>query len=190
MAWNGLTISLLLVFLAMAGLLLLRAQSLREKSGLPQGSILYTDTGTWFRNEEPLYATELRLAGKPDYLVQQENGEIIPVEIKSGRAPDAPWPGHILQLAAYCLLVEVNYGIRPSYGILHYNDEAFTVPYSSELEQDLFDILEEIRQDSEMENVDRSHDDARKCSACGFSERCEQAMVAEYEPAVARAARY
>jgi CRISPR-associated exonuclease Cas4 len=183
MAWNGLTISLLLVFVAMAGLLLLRAQSLRDKSGLPDGSIIYTDTGTWFRNEEPLYSTELRLAGKPDYLVQQENGEIIPVEIKSGNAPDRPWPGHILQLAAYCLLVEDNYGVRPSFGILQYNDDAFTVAYSAELEEDLFDTLEEMRRDSEIENVDRSHDEVSKCSACGFNERCEQALVAEYAAA-------
>ena len=71
MAWNGLTISLLLVFLAMAGLLLLRARSLREQSGLPGGKVIYTDAGTWFRNEESLHSIELRLAGKPDYLVRQ-----------------------------------------------------------------------------------------------------------------------
>lgn len=164
----------------MAGLLLLRSHDLRQKSGLPAGSVIYTDTGTWFRNEEALHAADLRLAGKPDYLVQQDNGEIIPVEIKSGSAPDSPWPGHILQLAAYCLLVEDNYGIRPSFGILQYSDQAYTVAYSDELEDDLIAVLEEMRRDSQAEDVDRSHDDRRKCAACGFNEQCAQAIVAEY----------
>ena len=190
MAWNGLTISLLLVFLAMAGLLLLRARSLHEQSGLPGGQIIYTDTGTWFRNDEPLHSIEFRLAGKPDYLVQQENGDIIPVEIKSGDAPESPWPGHILQLAAYCLLVDDVYGVRPPFGILQYSDQAFTVEYSLDLEEDLHRIMEDMRQDHQEEDVDRSHDDIMKCRSCGFSERCEQALVEEYVPARVKAANY
>ena len=167
----------------MAGLLLLRARSLHEQGGLPGGKIIYTDTGTWFRNDEPLHSIEFRLVGKPDYLVQQENGEIIPVEIKSGDAPETLWPGHILQLAAYCLLVEDVYGVRPPFGILQYSDQAFTVEYSLDLEQDLFSIMEEMRKDHKEEDVERSHDDVMKCRSCGFNERCEQVIVEEYVPA-------
>ena len=177
MAWNGLTFSLVLAFLAMAGLLLLRARSLHEQSGLPDGQVMYTDAGTWFRNEESLHSVEERLVGKPDYLVQQENGEIIPVEIKSGAAPESPWPGHILQLTAYCRLVDEVYGIRPSFGILQYSDQAFTVDYSTELEGDLLNLIQDMRQDHQAEDVERSHNDARRCNACGFKERCQQRMA-------------
>ena len=177
MAWGGLTFSLVLIFLAMAVILLFRARGLQEQSGLPAGQVIYTDTGTWFRNDEPLHSSEQRLVGKPDYLVQQENGEIIPVEIKSGKAPNAPWPGHILQLAAYCRLVNEVYGTRPSYGILQYQDQAFTVDYSSEIEEELLCIMEEMRQDHQAADIDRNHDDIQKCSACGLREKCRQRIA-------------
>ena len=176
-AWSGLTISLVLVFLAMAGLLLLRARSLQEESGLPRGEVIYTDTGTWLRNDDPLHSTTDRLVGKPDYLVQQNNGQLIPVEIKSGAAPQSPWPGHILQLAAYCRLVEDAYGIRPSFGILQYRDQAFTVDYTSDLEQDLLVVMAEMREDFQAENIGRSHGDAGRCQACGFRQRCRESLA-------------
>ena len=177
MAWGGLPFSLLLIFLAMAVILLLRARGLQEESGLPDGQVIYTDTGTWFPNDEPLTSSERRLVGKPDYLVQQEDGEIIPVEIKSGHAPNAPWPGHILQLAAYCQLVDEVYGTRPSFGILQYQDQAFTIDYSSELEEELFVVMEEMRQDFQSADVDRSHDDSRRCRACGLRDKCRQRIA-------------
>jgi CRISPR-associated exonuclease Cas4 len=177
MAWNGLTISLALIFVAMAGLLLLRARSLQESSGLPGGDVIYTDTGTWFRNDEPLHSTADRLIGKPDYLVELRNGEIIPVEIKTGSAPASPWPGHVLQLAAYCRLVEDVYGIRPSYGILQYRDRAFTVPYSAELEGDLLSVMAGMREDRGAEDILRSHNSQARCAACSFSETCSESLV-------------
>jgi CRISPR-associated exonuclease Cas4 len=51
MAWGGLPFSLLLIFLAMAVILLVRARGLQEKNGLPEGQVIYTDTGTWYRNK-------------------------------------------------------------------------------------------------------------------------------------------
>ena len=177
MAWGGWTFSLVLIFLAMAAILLFRARNLREKSGLPAGQVIYTDAGTWFRNEEPLHSSEQRLVGKPDYLVEQENGEIIPVEIKSGNAPNAPWSGHVLQLAAYCLLVDEVYGKRPSFGILQYQDQAFTVDYSSELEEELLYVMQKMRQVHQSADINRSHSDAAKCSACGLREKCLQQIT-------------
>lgn len=177
MAWGSLTFSLVLIFLAMAALLLFRARTLQERSGLPSGQLIYADTGTWFPNHEPLHSSKYRLVGKPDYLVQQENGEIIPVEIKSGGAPDAPWPGHVLQLAAYCCLVDEVYGVRPSFGILQYEDQAFTVDYSSELEQELFLVLQDIRQDHQAPTINRNHDDYKKCRACGLRDKCRQRIA-------------
>lgn len=177
MAWSGLTLSLVFVFLAVAGLLLLRARSLHEQSGLPGGQVIYTDAGTWFRNEDSLHSAKDRLLGKPDYLVEQTNGEIIPVEIKSGSAPTSPWPGHILQLAAYCRLVDDVYGVRPSFGILQYRDQAFTVEYSVDLEEDLLNLMHKMRQDHQEEDVERSHDDAARCQACGYMERCRDRIA-------------
>ena len=64
--------------------------------------MVYTDTGAWGKVEKPLYYHALGLTGKPDYLVERD-GILIPVEVKSGRTPEAPYDSHIFQLAAYCL---------------------------------------------------------------------------------------
>ena len=71
----------------------------RRAAGLPGGRVIYTDTRGWGKLEKPLFYAALDLTGKPDYLIQQ-NGQIIPVEVKSGRAPEAPYDSHIYQLAS------------------------------------------------------------------------------------------
>ncbi|MCI0399333.1 MAG: CRISPR-associated protein Cas4 [Chloroflexi bacterium] len=173
LGWLGLGITLAL--LAAAAWLWARGQ--RAKSGLPAGEIIYSDTGTWFQQKEPLFSAELRLVGRPDYLVREPDGEIVPVEIKSGRAPAEPHEGHILQLAAYCLLVEENFGARPAYGILQYRDRAFAVEYTVELEEDLLDLLADMREDMFEEELDRDHNDWRRCAHCSLRDYCYQRLA-------------
>ena len=148
----------------------------RSQAGLPGGRIIYTDTRAWGKLERPLYDQSLGLTGKPDYLIQQK-GQIIPVEVKSGRAPEAPYDSHIYQLAAYCLLVEKNYGKRPAYGIVHYQDRDFAVDFTPELEASLLDLLAEMRRDEARSDVDRSHEQAARCARCGFRRICDRSLV-------------
>jgi CRISPR-associated exonuclease Cas4 len=148
----------------------------RKEAGIPAGRIIYSDTRGWGKVEKPLYSSELELTGKPDYLVQQ-NGGIIPVEVKSGRAPETPYDSHIYQLASYCLLVEKTYGTRPPYGIIHYENRDFAIDYTSELEQSLTDLLVEMKRDEHRKDVPRSHEQAARCTRCGFKNVCDQSLV-------------
>ena len=148
----------------------------RQDAGLPGGRVIYTDTRGWGKLEHPLYNDLLGLTGKPDYLVQ-EKGQIIPVEVKSGRAPESPYDSHIYQLAAYCLLVEKSYGKRPPYGIIHYENRDFAVDYTPELESSLLDLLAEMRRDELKREVERSHEQAARCARCGFKKACDQSLV-------------
>lgn len=148
----------------------------RKATGLPGGRVVYTDTRNWGKVEKPLFHQGLGLTGKPDYLIEQ-NGQIIPVEVKSGRAPDAPYDSHIYQLASYCLLVEKTYGKRPPYGIIHYHDRNFAIDYTQELESKLLDILAEMKRDSRKGSIPRSHDQASRCAHCGFRKACDQSLV-------------
>jgi CRISPR-associated exonuclease Cas4 len=116
------------------------------------------------------------LTGKPDYLVQQ-NGKIIPVEVKSGRAPEAPYDSHIYQLAAYCLLVEKTYHTRPPYGIIHYENRDFAVDYTHELENALVDLLVEMKRDEHKKDVPRSHEQPGRCAKCGYRKVCDQRLA-------------
>jgi len=147
----------------------------RQAAGLPGGRVIYTDTRGWGKLEKPLFYQALGLTGKPDYLIQQ-NGQIIPVEVKSGRAPEAPYDSHIYQLASYCLLVEKTYGKRPPYGIIHYNDRDFAIDYTRELESSLLDLLAEMKRDEHRKDVPRSNEQASRCARCGFRKVCDQSL--------------
>jgi CRISPR-associated exonuclease Cas4 len=96
--------------------------------------------------------------------------------VKSGRVPDSPYDSHIFQVAAYCLLVEREFGKRPPYGIIHYNKRSFAVDYTDELESALLDLMTEMRKVERKKNVERSHESTPRCRGCGFAYTCEQAL--------------
>ena len=129
-----------------AALLWWAAARLRKKSGLPAGRVIYSDMRTWRECPEPLYASSLNLAGKPDYLIRKWN-YVLPVEVKSSAAPVEPYRSHVLQLAAYCYLVHETTDRRPPYGVLHYTNRTFAIPYTRELQQELEDTIAWMRED-------------------------------------------
>ena len=165
-----------LAFLFVAFILFWQSGRQRKSAGLPGGRVIYTDTHGWGKIEKPLFYGPLQLTGKPDYLIQQ-NGKIIPVEVKSGRTPEAPYDSHIYQLASYCLLVEKTYGTRPPYGIIHYEKRDFAIDYTPELETSLLELLMTMKQDDEKNDVNRSHEQASRCKRCGFREVCDQRVA-------------
>ncbi|HTX89674.1 MAG TPA: CRISPR-associated protein Cas4 [Anaerolineales bacterium] len=147
----------------------------RRASGLPGGRVIYSDTRAWGAVEKPLFDRDLGLTGKPDYLVEQD-GRLIPVEVKTGRTPTAPYDSHIFQLAAYCLLVHKATGKRPPYGIIHYPGGDFAVDYTADLENAVLDLIADIRISEHRPEVDRSHEDAQRCRGCGFRDVCDQRL--------------
>ena len=155
---------------------LVRSSGARRATGLPQGRVTYVDTGAWQRNDRPLFSNAYRLTGRPDYLVRRRR-DIIPVEVKSGSAPQRPYRAHLLQLAAYCLLVEEQEGRRPPYAIVKYADKAFEIDYTLALRSELLDILEAMRRDRRARRVARSHDEPARCRGCGYRDQCDQRLA-------------
>ena len=170
-----LALALLLIMMAIFSWFWSRRK--RAELGLPPGNILYSDLGAWIPQQESLYSPDYGLVGRPDYLVNNQQGSIVPVEVKSARAPDEPHDGHVMQLAAYCLLVDEVYGIRPDYGILQYRDRTFAVEYSIELEEDLLDVLVNMREDLFNGELNRSHEEWSRCSRCSLREHCSQRVA-------------
>lgn len=148
----------------------------RKSAGLPGGRVVYTDTHGWGKVEKPLFYAALDLTGKPDYLIEK-NGQLIPVEVKSGRAPEAPYDSHIFQLASYCLLVEKTYAKRPPYGIIHYENRDFAIDYTQELETALIELLADMKEDDLKRDVPRSHEQVARCKRCGYRDVCDQSLA-------------
>jgi len=151
------------------------ARRKQRQSGLPGGRLIYTDTQAWARVEKPLFCQELNLTGKPDYLVEQ-NGQIIPVEVKSSRQVQSPYESHVYQLAAYCILVDRCLGKRPAYGILHYPDKTYAIDFTASLEEKVMSLLAEMQAVVEESQAERSHESAQRCVRCGYRDICDQAL--------------
>jgi CRISPR-associated exonuclease Cas4 len=167
----------LTIIIFIFALILLWLASRRQRSiGLPAGRVIYSDTGGWGPVEKPLYDPELGLVGKPDYLVET-GGQVIPVEVKSSPVTTAPYDAHVFQLAAYCLLVQRHFGKRPAYGILHYPNRTFAIDYTSQLEKQLLELLEEMHAQDRRKELARTHDSAARCSRCGFRAICNQRLM-------------
>ena len=172
----------LAILVLLVGWLALRAAGrARQSAGLPAGRIVYADTGDWRPLDKPLFSAEYGLTGKPDNLIQTRSG-LIPVEVKSSTAPPQPYPSHVLQLAAYCLLVEATAGQVPPRGLIKYADATFEIDYTSALRTELLALLEAMRLHRASRapgGVPRSHDEPRRCAGCGYRPVCGQALAGQ-----------
>lgn len=168
------------VGLALVGLalfLLLGAGRLRRQSGLPVGRVISSDMGEG-REGKPLYSAKYGLAGTPDYIVETARGPV-PVEVKPGRTETEPHESHMLQVLAYCLLIEEGEGQPPPYGLLRYRDETFRVDYNRETRAYLLDIIGRMREDDGGGGPDRSHAIEGRCRACSYREVCDRSLWVE-----------
>jgi CRISPR-associated exonuclease Cas4 len=178
---DGVLVALAVVVLLVGWLALRAAGRARRSAGLPAGRIVYADTGDWRPLDKPLFSAEYGLTGKPDYLVQTRSG-LIPVEVKSNAAPPRPYPSHVLQLAAYCLLVEATAGQVPPRGLIKYADATVEIDYTPALRTELLALLEAMRFHRASRapgGVPRSHDEPRRCAGCGYRPVCGQALVGQ-----------
>ena len=168
-------LALLLILIGLAVFWLGRRN--QSDAGLPIGRVIYSDTRGWQATPKPLFSRAHRLTGKPDYLVQQGR-EIVPVEVKSSHAPgDGPRRSHVLQLAAYCLLIEETYRQRPKYGIVTYADRMFAIDYTDTLRAALLDVIAAMRDDLARGAAQRSHDEAARCAQCGYRQACPERLA-------------
>ena len=116
------------------------------------------------------------LSGRPDYIIKAESG-LIPVEEKKGRTPRGPLFSHILQVAAYCLLIEDTTGEPPHYGLLKYPEHEHEIEYNEDLKKVLLEKLEEMRGFIESEDVHRNHNRPGKCISCSRREVCPERLA-------------
>lgn len=170
----------IILFILAMGLLWISNRQ-HQWAGLPGGRLIYSDTQHWKKVEKPLFSPNLGLTGKPDYLVEQ-NGQVIPVEVKTTSPTRGPYDAHIFQLAAYCMLVAQEYGKRPPHGILHYMSGGqrgltYEIEFTKELEQAVLNLLQQMQTISFRKGPDRSHHQPSRCAKCGYRNTCDQVLV-------------
>lgn len=166
-----------IVLLAIGMILLAVSRRFGRKSGIPQGEVIYEDASG--QAQEPFISKRLLMAGKPDYLMKDRNGDLIPVEVKSSNAPRAgrPYESHLMQLAAYFLLLEDVMQQPVPYGLIRYRNRTLRVANTDELRTRLMDVIAQMRRLMAREVARRNHNRAQRCSRCSVAHACDERLV-------------
>ena len=143
----------------------------KESLGIPDGMILYSDLNV---PAAPLFSKRSRLIGKPDYIVRKEN-YCIPVEVKSGGSL-YPHQSQVLQLAAYCQILEDTSRVFVPKGILVYNHVKYTIPFDPKLRFELESMMKTMRASLRSGVVQRNHQDFGRCQHCSMKRYCTDAV--------------
>ncbi len=168
-----------LAFLALV--LLLWSQWSQRRSGLPSARIMFSD-GSLRPWSQPLYDPDLGLTGKPDYVVALSEEVWVPVEVKSGRTPREPYPGHVYQVVAYALLVRRVLGKQVPFAILRYPETTFRIEITPQRETALLALLDRMRHyQRDGRPPGRSHTSPLRCARCGFRAYCSYRLEMEGE---------
>src|SRR6266702_2581033 len=138
--------------------------------GLPDGELVYEDADG---QGEPLSSSAYPLVGKPDYVVKLPDGRPVPIELKpSVQNATAPYNNHIVQVGAYCLILEDYFEQPPTHGILRYADREFTIEYTPALRRKVIRLLTEMARCSQKQPPPLTRQRAAKCRACSFQAIC------------------
>jgi CRISPR-associated exonuclease Cas4 len=169
-----------LLLLALAIILLLRNERLYQRRrliterhralGLPVGELVYEDADG---QGALLFSDQYPLTGKPDYVIRLDDGRLVPVELKlSTQNVMTPYSNHVIQLVAYCLILE-DYSERPpTHGIVRYADREFTIDYTPTLRKKVIRLLAEMARCNEQQAPPLQKQRAAKCRVCTFQAIC------------------
>jgi len=140
---------------------------------VPGGKIVYS--GIRFGKMKVLQAPQYHLRGSPDYVVRSGD-EYIPVEIKSSKTPRKLFDSDLMQVVAYAVLVEAEFGKLPPHGIVCYPDKDFTIKITDQKIEKLRRGVETMRaslREGKLKNAPKSK---HYCPTCYFI-RCPEREI-------------
>ena len=144
----------------------------KKDYGIPDGTILYSDLNV---PAELLFSRRLRLTGKPDYIIKKEN-QYVPIEVKTGKGSH-PHQSQVLQLAAYCQILEDTTGVFVPEGILVYNNVPYTIRYDPKLRFELETAMKTMRASLRKGVVQRNHHEPWRCRNCSVRQYCTNILL-------------
>ncbi len=150
------------------------ALATRAKYQIASGSLVYVDS----EREKPKLFVSRRygLSGRPDAVLLE--GDVhVPVEVKTGRSPKGPLFSHILQIAAYCLLMEDEYGKAPPHGVIRYGDGSHEIEYNEDLKKLVLEKMVQMRACVAKGEAHRNHNRPGKCVHCSRRSVCPERLA-------------
>ncbi|MGQ0714615.1 MAG: CRISPR-associated protein Cas4 [Gemmatimonadaceae bacterium] len=166
--------ALIVALIAIALVLGIVSVMILRRSGI-RGRVVASDSVV-ARPSRVLRSARYGISGKPDYLVQ-EHGRIAPVELKPARESDSPWLRDIVQLAAYCLLLEETEPRFAGYGYLRYAHRTFRIDFTERVRNELLRTIAGMRADLAARDVPPNHRDPRRCAGCMLVSVCGRVVT-------------
>lgn len=147
-----------------------RRADLKRQEHAINGEIKYVD------KDKPrmLRSARYGIQGRPDFILQVE-GEMVPVELKTGRTPRGPLFSHILQVGAYCLMLQEE-GAKVSHGILRYEGIEHEIEFDQQLSGLVVSKVAEMRRLQGTGEVHRNHNRPGKCLSCSRRDACPERL--------------
>lgn len=143
----------------------LRAIS-RRRDDARRGRLVAVDAG----RPVTLRSDRYRLVGRPDELRRLRDGRAVPVEFKSRTTPPGgPTPSHVVQVRAYCLLVEETTGVAPPFGVLRYSDGEFRIRWDDRARHELLSVRTELLRPYD----GRATPSRARCARCPWFRVCD-----------------
>lgn len=123
--------------------------------------------------EYSVFSNELGLSGKIDKLEEDSEGNLFPIELKTGLFSNGIRKHEKLQVSAYALLLEKERGIKIPLGFLEYYQVKQRIPFliKDEDKKEVLDILAKVK---ELLEGEREPKKERKnfCNRCGYNDFC------------------
>ena len=115
---------------------------------------------------------KLGLKGRIDN-VEVSGEEFIPVEYKTGKAPESGvWKNHMIQVGAYMLLLSEHYGKDVNYGFVDYKEgKRVKVVMNPFLKDEILELRNKVNNLLGGKELPQKLDDKR-CENCGLKEEC------------------
>ncbi len=123
-----------------------------------------------------LTSEEENLTGVLDILAEGENGELLPIEVKTTSTNNGKaWRDHILQLTFYSILLQKRFGKKVRRGFIYYvgEEKLIEIQISTDDVKYVEKIIKDIKRMLKEEKPPKARVSRRKCTGgCGYKWIC------------------
>lgn len=161
----------ILIFICVSIFFLLPRKVKKYSTTLPgvNYKLCYSD------KDKTLTSEKYNITGRPDYVYKHRlTGMLIPIELKSGciKNKNMPRLGDLMQLAAYFILLEECFGVKPRFGYVAYKDFMFQIPNDKQLRRSVLKKVSAMRQMISTKHIAHRKDKS-VCKNCVYYHVCD-----------------
>jgi CRISPR-associated protein Cas4 len=139
------------------------------------GESLWNELTPKISSEVRVESSKIMLKGIVDHLEIHKDGGLVPIELKTGKAPqEGVWQGHKYQLGSYILLLEEKYQRTVERGMIRYLEiaESRDVSMNPFLRDEIFSLRDKVIDLLQSKDIPPIIKEKNKCAACELRPQC------------------